>query len=130
MIGALGILLSLTPPGQHAQCVERSVGSLAGRRWAVYASISFTFLISYRSMVVFGLLTDQMHYPMSIVVPRILMFLSLVGAVSHLSCLTSMVAVKDAHRFEVGVCLRYSRSTLGAYEFLLSDKQVVVRDFI
>ena len=41
MLGALGMLLTITPPCQHAQRVQRSVGSLAGRRRAVYASIPF-----------------------------------------------------------------------------------------
>ena len=41
MLCAMGVTLTLTPPGQHDQRIERSVGSLAGRRRAVLASLLY-----------------------------------------------------------------------------------------
>ena len=39
--------LTLTPPGQHAQRIERSVGSMAGRRHAVLASLPYALPLRY-----------------------------------------------------------------------------------
>ena len=41
MLGAMGILLTLAPPGQHAQRMERADEYLNGRRRATLASLSF-----------------------------------------------------------------------------------------
>ena len=149
MLGALGMLLTFTPPGQHAQRVERCVGSLAGRRRAVYASIPFyipdVYSLYGRIWVAdsSNALPNEHSRPSC---PDVLV----TGRRRVSSELrfgqTCMVAVpadkrrreasalelllKDVHRSELGVCLGYSRSTPGAYEFLLSDKQVVVRDVL
>ena len=47
MLGSMGILLTLTPPGQHAQRIERSVGSMAVRRRTVLASLLYVLALRY-----------------------------------------------------------------------------------
>ena len=47
MLGAMGILLSLTPPVQHAQHIEHSVGSMAGRRRAPLTGLPYILHVKY-----------------------------------------------------------------------------------
>ena len=45
MLGAMDILLTLTPSRQHAQRIERFVGSMAARRGAVLAGWLALYII-------------------------------------------------------------------------------------
>ena len=47
MLSAMGILLTLTPHGQHARRVERYVGAVAGRRRALLASLPYVLPARY-----------------------------------------------------------------------------------
>jgi len=47
MLGAVGILMTLVAPGQHAQRVERSIGSSASWRRAVLASLPYVLSLQY-----------------------------------------------------------------------------------
>ena len=47
MLGAVGIRMILVTPGQHAQRVERSIGSSAGWRRAILASLSYVLPPQY-----------------------------------------------------------------------------------
>jgi len=47
ILGAVGILMTLVAPGQHAQRVERSIGSSAAWRRAVLASLPYVLPLQY-----------------------------------------------------------------------------------
>ena len=47
ILGAVGILLILTPPGQHARRVERYVGASAGHRRVLLASLPYVLPARY-----------------------------------------------------------------------------------
>ena len=47
MLGAVGIVLTFAPPGQHAQRIERVVGYSAGRKRAILASLPYHLPMEY-----------------------------------------------------------------------------------
>ena len=149
MLGAVGILLTLVPPGQHAQRVERSVGFLAGRRRAVYASIPFYLPPQYSLYGRIWVADTSNGLPSLHSSPSCADIL-VTGRRRETSelgfghvCMVSVskdkrrreasvlsMFVNDVHRSEVGVCLGYSRSTPGAYDFLLENGEVAVRSVL
>jgi len=153
MLGAVGILMTLVAPGQHAQRVERSIGSSAAWRRAVLASLPYIlplqydlYLLMWIADVANGMPNVHSHPT----VPDVL----ITGRrrVEHYkypelrfgqTCMVQValdkrqtearlsgMAVKDVHKAEQGVCFGYSRTHPGNYEFLLSNGLVVVRSVV
>eukprot|EP01036_Dinobryon_divergens_P034581 gene34581-44707_t len=143
MLGAMGILLTLCPPGQHAQRIERSVGYSAGRRRSVLCGLPYVLPLKYE-LYAMAWMADHANN-----LPNIHSAPSTAGwfCVEHYKfsqlrfghvCMVSMFEVKrrreasdlsmllkDVQRSELGVCLGYSRSTPGAFDFLVVNGSIV-----
>ena len=149
MLGALGIVLSLVPPGQHARRVEWYIGGAAGRR-ALLASLPYALPAKY-SLHARQWIADMANsLPNSPSTPScadilvtgrrrvihykvpdlcfgdrclVSVFPDKRRSVSH----SSEMYVKDVPHSELGVCLGFSRSSVDHYDFLLTNGEIVPR---
>ena len=150
MLGAMGIVLTLTPPGQHAHRVERYVGVNAGRRRALLAGLPYDLPAKYslhaRQWVaeVSNGLPNSRSTPScaDIIVTghRRLPHYKIPDLCFGHVCLVSQfqekrrdeahkhaMLVKDVCRAELAVCLGYSRTSPGHFDFLLDNGKIVPR---
>ena len=153
MLGAFGILLTFTPPGQHAQRVERAIQGLAGRRRAVLASLPFfipkkyTLYAHHLICETSNCLPTKHNHPSCadiLVTGR-----RRADHYAHpdigfgVTCLVGMFenkrraeaslvdsSLSDVTQSEIGVCMGYSRSSPMSYDFLLTNGQIVPRAVI
>ena len=150
MLGALGIVMTLVTPGQHAQRVERSVVASAGWRRAILASLPYLLPPKYElylylwiadvsgglpnvhshpsipDIIVTGhRRTDHYKHP-DLRFGQTVMTRVLPDKRAHLAHQQS-VSPKDVPRSELGVCMGYSRFHPGSYDFLLANGEVVPR---
>jgi hypothetical protein len=150
MLGAMGILLTLTPPGQHAHRVERYVGVNGGRRRALLAGLPYDLPAKYSLHARQWIAEVSNGLPNSRSAPscadiivtgrrRVPHYKFPDLCFGHVCLVTQFsekrrdeaakhaMLPKDVCRAELAVCLGYSRTSPGHFDFLLENGRIVPR---
>ena len=150
MLGLQGILLTFCPPGQHQQRMERVVGFSDSRKRALLAGLPFNLPSAYDIYADRWVADSSNENPNSRSRPStadiIVTGRRRVDHYKHPNlgfgdvCVVAEfidkrrreaaergIPLKDVHVGEIGVCLGYSVSVPGAYDFCVSNGSVVSR---
>ena len=154
MVGAFGILLTFTTPGQHAQRVERSIQNMQGRRCSMIAALPFILPKSCNIFAYAWVADTSNALPTATHDVAVCADVLVTGTrrrphykFPHLlfgaTCMVPEflpkrqqeaaalgVPLKDVSRTELGVCMGYCRTDPTSYEFLLANDIVVPRSVI
>jgi hypothetical protein len=153
LFGKAGYILTLMPPQQHAQQLERYQQTLLNRYIAVLASCPFYFPLKYQSQLRSAVAYSMSLCPNSLTSPSTPFVLRTgarqvlhpladhlrIGSTCMVLCgkaardanaLASNQTAKSSPRSELGVCLGPSQETPGAYNFILENGKIVPRHIL
>ena len=150
MLAVYGFLLTFAPQGNHAAMMKRSVQGQDGRRWEFIASLPFLLPMIYIFYAYVWVADNSNGLPNSHSHPSCAdIIVTDKRRTPHYECpcrcfgATCMVSVFeqkcrreasllamayiDVHRSEPAICLGYSKSTPGTYDFILALSVIVPR---